>query len=238
VDAIQELIDHASRRSRPIAVLYDAAHALGSSLGNRRVGSFGNAEVFSLSATKLLVSIEGGMVTSLDSELIERIRTMRNYGLENYDAVSPGLNAKMSELHAIVGMHNIRRLPELVSGRRRLAEYYTRLIEEETSFRPVAPPENAETTYKDFTVLVPPALKAARPAIMAALAERGIETRAYFFPAVHEQRYFRRYADRSLPATEDLSRRVITLPFFTQMSRGEVDRVVQALKEAERVAGA
>jgi dTDP-4-amino-4,6-dideoxygalactose transaminase len=73
---------------------------------------------------------------------------------------------------------------------------------------------------------------------MAALAERGIETRAYFFPAVHEQRYFRRYADRSLPATEDLSRRVITLPFFTQMSRGEVDRVVQALKEAERVAGA
>src|SRR6185436_12642890 len=167
VDEIQALVDAYGRRhNRKTAVLYDAAHGLGSAIGDRRVGSFGDAEVFSLSATKLLVSIEGGLVASRDHEFLDRLRTMRNYGLENYDAKMPGLNAKMSELHAIIGLHNARRLPELVAKRQEVAREYAALIRELTSFTPLIAPEGVQSTYKDFTILLPPAMKDHRPQII------------------------------------------------------------------------
>lgn len=236
VDEIQHVVDEAAqRRSRPIAVLYDAAHAFGSALNGRRVGSFGNAEVFSLSVTKVVVSVEGGMVSSQDRELIQRVRKMRNYGIEaNYDAHWPGLNGKMSEFHAIIGLHNLRRLDALLAERERKARYYLDQIRERTSFQTLPWPENVIHTFKDFTVLVPEALASQRDAIMAFLKERGIETRAYFYPPVHEQRFFRRFADRPLPRTEVLSRRVITLPFYTTITKAEMDYVVDALAAAER----
>lgn len=112
VDAMQQVVDAAAHRSsRPIVVLYDAAHAFGSAIGPRRVGTFGNAEVFSCSATKMLVSVEGGLVVSRDAQMIERIRKMRNYGIgPNYDAHFSGLNGKMSEFHAIIGLYNLARI--------------------------------------------------------------------------------------------------------------------------------
>src|SRR4029077_18827494 len=114
---------------------------------------------------------------------------------------------------------------------------YAALIRELTSFTPLIAPEGIQSTYKDFTILLPPAMKEHRPQIIAQLSSRGVETRAYFFPAVHEQEYFRHYADRSLPVTEDLSRRVIPLPFFTQMTSEEVAYVVDALREVEQLFG-
>src|SRR5262245_31083913 len=99
---IQAVADEAAqRRSKAISVLYDAAHAFGSAQGDRRIGTFGEAEVFSLSATKVLVAVEGGIVASRNAVLIERIRSMRNYGMDGpYNARWPGLNGKMSEIHA------------------------------------------------------------------------------------------------------------------------------------------
>ncbi len=236
VDQIREVVEDAAlRRGRPIRLVYDAAHAFGSAVNGRKLGTFGDAEVFSLSVTKVLVSVEGGMVSSANGELIERIRRMRNYGIEeNYDAWWPGLNGKMSEFHAIVGLYNLRRLDALLAERQRKARYYLDRIRERTSFQTLRWPENVTHTFKDFTVLVPEARATFRQEVMAFLGERGIETRAYFYPPVHEQRFFRRFADRPLPRTEALSRRVLTLPFYTSITEAEMDYVVDALVEAER----
>jgi dTDP-4-amino-4,6-dideoxygalactose transaminase len=84
-------------------------------------------------------------------------------------------------------------------------------------------------TYKDFSVIFPAALREKRPRIMESLKEKGVETRAYFYPPVHEQDFFRRFSTRSLPRTEDLSRRVLTLPFFTTMTYEEMDYLVDCL---------
>jgi dTDP-4-amino-4,6-dideoxygalactose transaminase len=236
VDELQQVTAAASgRRSRPIALLYDAAHAFGSALPDgRRVGTFGNAEVFSLSVTKVLVSIEGGLIASRDAELIRRLRKARNYGIEaSYDAGLPGLNGKMSELHAIVGLHNLRNVPGLLAERGRKATAYAGWIRESTHFQPTPMPPGAVHTYKDFTVVVPPWLKAHRDAIIAWMSEQGVETRAYFSPPVHQQRFFSRFADRPLPLTENLAQRVITLPFFTGITAQEMGYVVDTLREAE-----
>jgi dTDP-4-amino-4,6-dideoxygalactose transaminase len=236
VDEIQAVVDEAARRrSRPIGMLYDAAHAFGTALNGRRVGTFGTAEAFSLSATKVLVSVEGGMVSSRDAEIIRRIRKMRNYGIEeNYDAYWPGLNGKMSEFHAIIALHNLRRLETLLRERQCKARYYLERLRQCTGFQILPWPQDVVHTFKDFTVLVPEAMADQRDAVMGFLQERGIETRAYFYPPVHEQHFFQRFADRPLPRTAAMARRVITLPFYTVMSEPEMDHVVSALAEAER----
>jgi dTDP-4-amino-4,6-dideoxygalactose transaminase len=235
VDDIQRVVDSAaSRQSRSIALVYDSAHAFGSSLADgRRVGGFGTAEVFSLSVTKLLVTVEGGMIASGNEALVQRLRKMRNYGIEsNYDAHSPGLNGKMSEFHAIIGLRNLARLPERLAERQRLSRIYASRIELRTPFRTLPVPEGVTHTFKDFTIVLPVEWTQRRGRIISFLADRGIETRAYFSPPLHEQAFFRRFADRPLPVTEDLSRRVITLPFYSSISEEEIDYVVDGLVSA------
>lgn len=234
-DALERVALERSTKQRPLRVVYDAAHAFGSARNGRPVGGSGDAEVFSLSVTKVLVSVEGGLVTSRNAQLIERIRHLRNYGIESkYDAWYPGMNGKMSEFHAIVGLANLKRLDDRMERRQTAAlEYYQR-IHAETNFRVVSWPEGVRHTFKDFTVFVPDGLRDRRDEVMARLHELGVETRAYFHPPVHEQKFFRRFADRPLPRTESLSRRVITLPFFTTMTSGQIGYVVDALNRVQK----
>jgi dTDP-4-amino-4,6-dideoxygalactose transaminase len=238
-DAVEKVVaDAESLTGRRIPVIYDAAHAFGSARGDEHVGARGAAEVFSTSVTKVLTSVEGGIVSSRDPQLIDRLKRMRNYGIHShYDAHFPGLNGKMSEFHAIVGLANLSRLGALVQARTDKSTTYAGLVTERARSRVMLAPEGTTSTYKDFTVLLPPDLKSKRDEIIARLAAQAIETRAYFFPPIHEQAFFTRFADRPLPVTEDVSRRVITLPFFSTISEDQMARVADALADAERAAG-
>ncbi len=234
-EAIENVVRAHGRDQRPVRVVYDAAHAFGAARDGRPVGASGDAEVFSLSVTKVLVSVEGGLVTSRDAGLIERIRHMRNYGIEsNYDAWYPGLNGKMSEFHAIVGLANLERLDERMERRQQLAARYTDRIHDRTEYRVLPWPGNVRHTFKDFTVLVPDGVAPKRDQVIARLKQLGVETRAYFYPPVHEQRAFRKYADRALPRTESVARRVLTLPFYTRMSDDDIDYVIESLQRVHR----
>jgi len=235
-DEIEVVVREASqRRGQHINVIYDAAHAFGSERNERKVGTFGDAEVFSLSVTKVVVTVEGGMVASHNADLIQRIRKMRNYGIESdYHTFWPGMNGKMSEFHAIVGVENLKRLDFLMAERQKRARYYINRIQAKSNFVPSGWPKNVVHTFKDFTVMTPERIESKRDAVIAFLKERGIETRAYFFPPLHEQKYFQPYVDRPLPITERLSRCVITLPFFTTITEAEMDYVADSLADAER----
>jgi dTDP-4-amino-4,6-dideoxygalactose transaminase len=236
VEEIQQIVDRVAKKSnRPVAVMYDAAHAFGSARGGRRVGGFGNAEVFSLSVTKALVSVEGGMISSHDAEFIGRVRKMRNYGIEeNYNAGFPGFNGKMSEFHAVIGLYNLRRIDVLMAERERKARYLLDRIANKTGFQNMPWPKGIVHTFKDVTVLVPQRLAEKRDAVMNFLKEQGVDVRSYFYPPVHEQKFFRRYSDRPLPRTETLSRKVITLPFYASITENEMDYIVDILQQAEK----
>jgi dTDP-4-amino-4,6-dideoxygalactose transaminase len=234
---IEKVVAEASaRRGRKIALIFDGAHAFGSSIDGRKIGGFGDAEVFSLSVTKVLVTVEGGLVSTNNPELVRRIKFMRNYGIQsNYNAHFPGINGKMSEFHAIVGLFNLRRIDTLLAQRQERARCLRGKIESATSFRAASWPESVVHTFKDFTILVPgEAGETKRDRVMKYLAEQGVETRAYFHPPVHEQAYFSRFADRPLPKTECLSRRVITLPFFTSLTDEQMNYMVEKLEQADK----
>lgn len=236
IDEIEQLVREAEgRSSRKISILYDSAHGFGAAYKGCRVGHFGDAEVFSLSATKVFNSVEGGLVSSRDSEFLSRVKKLRNYGMElGFDTGSMGLNGKMSELHAIVGLHNLRQFPGTQTARLQQARCYLEKIAQVSHFTvPRLRPE-VEHAYKDMVVLVDDSLAGKRDAVAAFLKERGIETRSYFHPPVHQQTAFRRYADRALPYTQDVSERVVCLPFSSRITSSEIEYVVDALAEAER----
>lgn len=234
---LERIVSAASEyRGRKISLIFDAAHAFGSAQAGRRVGSFGDMEVFSLSATKVLVAVEGGLVATRNPAAANRIREMRNYGIASkYNAHFSGVNGKMSEFHAIVGLHNMKNIDELLVSRQVKARSFRKKIAENTQFGLLEWPEDVIHTVKDFTILVAEGRDAGyRDRLAGYLGEKGIETRSYFYPPIHEQEYFKAFSSRKLPKTESLSRRVLTLPFYTKITDREIDYITEQLHQSER----
>ena len=216
-------------RRNGIRLFFDAAHAFGSRRGQAMVGGFGDAEVFSLSPTKVLIAGEGGIVATNDDALAERCRYGRDYGNPgDYDARFVGLNARMSELHAVTALASFGDLEERIARRNQLAERYRKALDEVDGIDFPAVNEGDRSTYKDFTVLVD-AERFGRDAeaLAAALAAEGVQTRRYYSPPVHRQRAYRTVgpSNGALPVTDAAAARVLTLPLWTGMDDELVDRV-------------
>ena len=120
VDALQQVADE-----HDLHLIFDAAHAFMCSHGNRMIGSFGRAEVFSFHATKFFNTFEGGAVTTDDDELAQAMRLMRNFGFAGYDnVIHPGTNGKMTEICAAMGLTNLDAVDAVISANRRNYEAY------------------------------------------------------------------------------------------------------------------
>jgi dTDP-4-amino-4,6-dideoxygalactose transaminase len=221
-----------ARRSG-VRLFFDAAHAFGSRHAAGPVGRFGDAEVFSLSPTKVLVAGEGGIVATDDDLLAERCRIGRDYANPgDYDARFVGLNARMSELHAAVALRSLERLEANVARRNELAALYREALAEVPGIGFPAVPEGCRSTYKDLTVLVDrEAFGLDAAGLAEALRAEGVETRRYYTPPVHLQRAYRGRgsANGRLPVTEEAAARVLTLPMWSEMEDEQVRRVGEAV---------
>ena len=223
VEALQALADEAQ-----IPLVYDAAHALGSRRAGKPIGGFGNAEVFSMSPTKVTTAVEGGIVATDDDAVAEHVRIGRNYGNSgDYDCAFPGLNARMSELHAAVGLAALEGLDERLEHRRGLVEHFWTQVSGVPGLRrPVVSPGDV-STFKDLTLVVEPdELGLDVPQVTTALAAEGIDSRRYFYPPIHRQKaYVGSTGHGDLSVTEDLCQRVITPPLWSAMTTSDVGRL-------------
>lgn len=210
-----------------VPVLADAAGAI----GNQKVGDRASC-VFSLHATKTLGAGEGGIVASHDRQLIERIRRLSNFGIDPATGIvgTAGTNAKMSEYHAAVALAALDAWPRQADIRRRLARHYCDTLsvccpDVRVQSRP------GDGVYSIFPVMLPPR---ADPASFAQhLAHKGIESRRWYFPLVHEHPAFRQSirAD-ALPISTRLSGRIIGLPFHPFLTEFQIELVCRSLREA------
>ncbi|MDF2743707.1 MAG: DegT/DnrJ/EryC1/StrS aminotransferase, partial [Actinomycetia bacterium] len=216
-------------RRNGVRLFFDAAHAFGSRRGQAMIGGFGDAEVFSLSPTKVLIAGEGGIIATNDATLAERCRYGRDYGNPgDYDTRFVGLNARMSELHAATALASFSDLEERIARRNQLAERYRKALDEVAGIDFPAVDEGDRSTYKDFTVLVDEErFGMDATALAAALHAEGVQTRRYYSPPVHRQRAYRTVgsSNGALPVTDDAAARVLTLPLWTGMDDELVDRV-------------
>lgn len=232
-EELQEIADHWGVR-----LFFDAAHAFGSRHGGRAIGGFGDAEVFSFSPTKVLVAGEGGVIATNDDTLAERCRIGRDYGNPgDYDCIFVGLNARMSELHAALGLASLEGLDERIDDRNELAARYREALGEVPGISFPEVPEGDRSTFKDLTMLVEPERFGLHPTGLAtALEAEGIETRRYYAPPVHRMRAYRGLAETNggLATTDHVSDRVLTLPLWNGMSLQDVDGVAEAVARVQR----
>lgn len=222
-----------------IPVLFDAAHGFGSTRGGRPLGTFGDAEVFSLSPTKPMTSGEGGLVAIRDDELAARVRLGVDYGNPgDYDTLFAGLNARMSELHAAVGLESLLDLDAHLAIRRDLAARYRAALADVPGITPQHVDPGDESTYKDFTVIVDEAAFGLdRDAVAAALRAEGADTRPYFYPPVHRQQAYADLDTPELPATDWVADRVISLPLWRDMPTSAVTTIAELLARFHEHAG-
>ena len=231
VDALEKLAATAN-----IPLVFDAAHGFGAVIGGRAVGSFGTAEVFSLSPTKPVVAMEGGLVTTSDRSLAATLRVGRDYGNPgDYDARFAGLNARMSEVHAATAILSLRALPEHLEVRRTLAARYADALSGIPGLSLQTVDAAALPTFKDFTTFIDPErFGLDRDAVAKALKAEGIDTRPYFSPPVHRQQAYASYGPVDLPVTDAVSASALSLPFFVDLGEERVDRIAEAMTAIQR----
>lgn len=225
--------------NRRIPLVYDAAHAFGSKVGDRYVGTFGVAEVFSFSPTKLVVAGEGGLIATRDRVLAENLRAARNYGdTGTGDPQLLGLNARMSEFHAALALSGFSSLEARIHRRNQIRLHYLRRLEAVPGLSFQRIPEGHRSTCKDTSVLVDEHIFGlSRDRLRNLLCAQNIETRRYFWPPVHQQQLYRRIWDRSpLPVTERVSGRVLNLPIYSALTEEDVDRICEAILRAFELA--
>lgn len=211
-------------------LIFDAAHGYGTLRAGRHVGTFGDAEVFSLSGTKPVTSAEGGFLATSNPELAERFRYLRAYGFQyDYHSRYIGLNGKLSELHAALGLLTVARIEDALAARRlHVDRYLGRLgAVRGVTFQKVSPQDRS--TYKDFALLF--ATGQERYLVETALTAAQVQTKRYFRPC-HQMDAYRSYANGALPVTEDVYRRILCLPLFEDLAADQVDSICDVVEVA------
>jgi len=228
-------------RDRGVPLIFDAAHGFGSVYQGRPVGCRGTAEVFSLSPTKLLVSGEGGLVATNEDELARRLRIGRNYGDPgNYDCEFPGLNARMSEFHAILGRLSLQTVDAGVARRNAIAHTFEERLGGLPGLQFQVIADSDRSTYKDFSLIVhADEFGMTRDDLGRSLQAENIQTRFYFYPPLHRQRAYAAYRDETVvPITDALSDNVISLPIYARLTDAETDGICRAIERTHAHAGA
>jgi len=210
---IDSLTEIAKRRR--LKLIFDAAHAFSCTYKGRPVGSFGDAEVFSFHATKFLNSMEGGAVVTNDADLAQKLRLMRNFGFTHYDQTdSIGVNGKLNEVSAAMGLTNLESMAEFIAVNRRHHQQYAEELAGLAGIRLLHYDEQERSNYQYVVLEVDEALSGiSRDQLMNILHAEQVLARRYFYPGCHRMEPYRTlYANASLPQTEAVAARVLTLP--------------------------
>ncbi|MCX6970124.1 MAG: DegT/DnrJ/EryC1/StrS family aminotransferase [Verrucomicrobia bacterium] len=214
-----------------LKVLYDAAHAFGCTHLGRPVGGFGSCEVFSFHATKFINSLEGGAVTTNDPKLAEKLRLIRNFGFTDYDRVEAlGINAKMNEVCAAMGISNLESIEEIIAINRRNYDLYCEGLGGVGGVS-VLPYDLTERNNFQYVVLEvePDVCSKSRDEVVQALHEEGIIARKYFWPGCHRMAPYRN--SHELPVTEVVAARVVVLPTGQAVSKKCIRRICGVIRQ-------
>lgn len=217
-----------------LPLLFDAAHAFHTELGGRKVGHFGQAEVFSFHATKFINSGEGGAITTHDAALAQQLRLMRNFGFAGYDkVVSLGTNAKMNEFSAAMGLTCLESLDQIVARNQANWQAYDAQLARLPGLQLYRYDPSTQPNYQYVIVEVDEQQTGlSRDELVAVLQAENVMARKYFYPGAHRMEPYltlQPQAGRYLPNTEHLAHTVLALPTGTAVGAMEIELIGQLL---------
>ncbi|MBQ7795074.1 MAG: DegT/DnrJ/EryC1/StrS family aminotransferase [Lachnospiraceae bacterium] len=221
VEKIQEIADRHN-----LKVIYDAAHTFGETYDGQGIANFGDISMFSLHATKVFHSIEGGIVSFKDPELKDLLYQLKNFGITGYESVEyVGSNGKMNEFQAAMGLCNLRHLDGEIAKRKALVERYRERLSGVPGIKLCEENPRVKSNYAYMPVVFD-GYRAGRDEIFAALAEHNIHARKYFYPCVNSYECYRgEFSETDTPVAAKISREVLTLPLFAELPLETVDEI-------------
>lgn len=233
VEALQAIADE-----HGLQLLFDAAHAFGSTHRGRKTGGFGRCEVLSFHATKAFNTFEGGAITTNDDELAQTVRLMRNFGFAGLDnAIHPGTNGKMVEICAAMGLVNLDAFDSVVADNRRHYAAYRAAFADLPGISILEYDPAEQNSHHYIIAEVGDGCPVARDDIVAALHAENIRARKYFWPGCHRMKPYRDlypHAGLLLPETERVAGRVIVLPNGINLPAETPETVAQVIRALAR----
>ena len=231
-------------------VIEDAAHAVGTKVGDRSVGTISAATCFSFYATKNLPIGEGGMITTADPELADYARQARLHGMSRdawkrylpgsgwrYEVDVAGIKANMTDVQAAIGRGQLLHFAEWQARRRELAQAYDRRLSRIGGVQIPPSPDRGEHAWHLYVVQLDPSFGIDRDTFMTEMSQRGVDCSVHFIPN-HRQPYFQRLlagqAGQSFPVADAAFERIVSLPFYASLTEDQIDRVCEEIDGLRR----
>jgi dTDP-4-amino-4,6-dideoxygalactose transaminase len=221
-------------RKYNLRVIYDAAHAFGVEVDGVGIGNFGDASMFSFHATKLFHTIEGGALVFADRKLKQILNNKKNFGITSPETVEDiGLNAKLSEFHAAMGVVNLRYVDAQINQRQQLSELYSEQLAEIPGVTIVSDQPGVKHNYSYFPVLFnEKKYGRTRDDVFKILEANEIHARKYFYPLTSDFECYRGQFDSSLtPIAKYSAERILTLPLYGNLEINDVYRICRIIKD-------
>ncbi|RZM10571.1 MAG: DegT/DnrJ/EryC1/StrS family aminotransferase [Pedobacter sp.] len=208
-----------------LKVIYDGAHAFGVEVNGKSLFEYGDVSTCSLHATKLFHSVEGGLVVTKDADILKKMAYIRNFGISGFDTFATlGINGKNSEFHAAMGLTNLNWVERIIKKRMALTSRYEEKLQNFRARRPKWA-QNSENNgaYLPFVLESEELLLK----IKAELDKNEIFTRRYFYPSLASALPYIRA--EALSVTDDISKRVLCLPLYYELTEAEVDWICRLI---------
>lgn len=230
VEAIQKIADNYNLR-----VIYDAAHAFGVQDKDGSVLNHGDMSVLSFHATKVFNTFEGGAIICPDAKTKQRIDHLKNFGfVDEVTVVAPGINGKMSELNAAIGLLQLKHIDHALARRKEIDTIYREALDGVKGIRCVQDAGEAVANYAYFPVMVEADYPLTRDALFQKLREHNIYARRYFYPLISEFSMYRALLSansKNLPIATETASQVICLPIYPTLTLEEQQRIISLASE-------
>ena len=215
-----------------LKVIYDAAHTFGVKYKDQGIGSFGDVSCFSFHATKVFNTVEGGAACFKDADFGLELYRLKNFGIRGPERVDGvGANAKMNEFCAAMGLCNLRHVDEEIAKRKAVVERYMKHLSGVEGIQLNPEQKDVKPNYAYFpAVFDEKVFGASRNEVFEALAEQGIGARKYFYPLTNTFDCFHgKYDPNETPIALHISKRVLTLPLYADLSLENVDKICEII---------
>ena len=216
-----------------LKLIYDAAHSFGVTRQGDSLLKHGDLSVLSFHATKVFSTFEGGAIICPDAKTKKRIDYLKNFGFANeVTVVAPGINGKMNEFQAALGLLQLKHIDKAIARRREIDAYYREALKDVQGIRLLPLPDDSRQNYSYFPILVEPDYALSRDELYQKLKDNGIYARRYFYPLISEFPMYRGLSSAksaNLPVAKSISRRVICLPIFPDLRDDQIDLIISLM---------
>jgi dTDP-4-amino-4,6-dideoxygalactose transaminase len=218
-----------------LKVIYDAAHAFTTEINGKGVGSYGDISMFSFHSTKLFHTLEGGCLTYNDISLTKKINNLRNFGICSEEEVeSIGINGKMDELRAAIGLLNLKLINEEKRKRRILKKFYDDALSDLRGIGIPKTPKDVTSSYQYYPIVIENDFKFSRDEIYNKLRAQNIFARKYFYPLCSEYKCYKDLPSsrpKNLPVANDIKNRILCLPFYGDLDVTTANRIIEIIEK-------